>query len=68
MLNNRPPSKSKAVYEGICGFIVLAVLLVFFYLYAYTSPDEAGCWIGTPTYNGVATSDKRVVWPSEEHR
>lgn len=72
---NKQPSKSKAGSEGICGLAVLVVVSVFMYLYGYTSPDKAGCWIGTTSTSTmgadgtitVLNSDERVVWPTSEH-
>lgn len=37
-----------------------SVLAVFFYIYAFNEPDEAGCWIGT-------IAGKTVVAPQEEY-
>ena len=67
MLNYRPPSKPRAGCSGFCNLAILSTLSVFFYIYGYNSPDQAGCWIGIPMYNGVATSESRVVWPDETH-
>ena len=51
----------KCCIAGCIVFIaaIYAPLIYFFYMYGYTQPDEADCWIGVDKLTGM-----RIVSPT----